>query len=436
MDNSLPPEILSHIFQLLRDIDPRSSLIVSWVSCHWRTVALSTCSLWDTITTLNPDMITEYINPCLCLLVTHRLQPRLQNICLRIVHADLVMEEDGEPWQKPLRMLFLPGFRGFRQLRSLSIGYKSKYIGNPTASDGLHVFTEAPELRNLRLRGLVVRSENCTSSYPLLKALSITNTHLDRSILFFLRKMPKLERLSLILIERYGPDSGETDNIDVFSPDDELTLDSLCQLRILRPVEDQLSDIGHLLARLCAPNLRHFEWEINYDFTATPLSFWQHCASRFHTLTSLHLMGFPSECSGGIAATQALLGWLESLHHLESFVLIHHRSYLFSSNETRLGMAAILEPLAELMSVVRARPRLGAGTLRIIQYVDTKRTAGDASWLQTNVSDFALETIVGHGRGFRYGIRYRYVGGMLRKYTSPFFESVYFDQTEQSELLV
>ncbi|KDN49785.1 hypothetical protein RSAG8_01850, partial [Rhizoctonia solani AG-8 WAC10335] len=103
----------------------------------------------------------------------------------------------------------------------------------------------------------------------------------------------------------------------------------------------------YLLALLHAPNLRQFEWEVNYDPLATPLSFWERCASRFRALTSLHLMGFPPELPGGVVVSQMLLGWLESLEHLESFILIFARSCLYSSIGFELGVGTILERLAE-----------------------------------------------------------------------------------------
>ncbi|CAE6499420.1 unnamed protein product [Rhizoctonia solani] len=480
----LPPEILSHIFKLLCRTDSQMSLIVSWVSQYWRRVALSTHSLWDTIAALNPNMVSEYINrnpacpitfmatcrsskpavasECLSLFVTHRLRPRFQNIYLRVVHDDL--ERDVELWQKILGTLFLPSFQRFQQLRTLSIGYSLMLISNPTARDGLPVFTEAPGLRSLRLRGLVVSSENCAQGYPLLQSFSVINTYLDHPIHSLLRKMPGLERLSLTLMERYDPESDATDiPIDSSAPEDELILDNLRILRILRPVEDQLQDIDTLLAVLCAPNLRHFEWEVNYDPVATSLFFWQRCASQFHGLTSLHLMGFPSEFPGGIDISQVLVDWLESLRQLESLILIFARSCIYSNIDTESGIVTVLGRLAKtyndtpaccpqlsslhigpilprelpyVQSVVEARHLLRAGALRVVQYVDTKRSAGDVSWLQTNAGDFALETVSGHGRGFRYGIRHRYVGGTLRKYSNMFFQRIYFDQVEELELLV
>ncbi|CAE6518332.1 unnamed protein product [Rhizoctonia solani] len=478
--DQLPPEILSHIFKLASFIDPRISLVVSWVSQHWRRVALSTHLLWDTITILNPNMISEYINrnptclitftavcrsskstvssDCLSLFVTRRLQPRLQNICISVIHDDV--EEDVELDQKILGMLFSPVSQRYQQLRSLSIGYALNYVTNPTANDGLPVFIEAPELRDLRLRGLVVNSENRAIRYPLLQTFSIINTYLDRPIHTLLQGMPGLECLSLILMERYGPEDAIETPIDLSTPGGGLVLNNLRELRILRPVEGQIHDIDRLLACLNAPNLKHFEWEVNYYPRVTSLSFWERCASQFHTLTSLHLMGFTTEFPAGTIVSQMLLGWLESLQHLESFTLICSRSCLYNQIEVELGVVTVLEHLAKtrgddpmccthlrslsigpilprellyVQSVVQARPRLRTGTLRVVQYVDTKRSAGDASWLQANVSDFALETVSGHGRGFRYGFRYRYVGGALRKYSNMFTECIYLDQAEQNE---
>ncbi|KAG8681275.1 hypothetical protein FRC11_001328, partial [Ceratobasidium sp. 423] len=225
-------------------------------------------------------------------------------------------------------------------------------------------------------------------------------------------------------MERYDPESDVTDiPIDSSAPEDELVLDNLRVLRILRPVEDQLQDIDTLLMLLCAPNLRYFEWEVNYEPLATSLFFWQRCASQFHALTSLHLMGFPSEFPGEIDISQVLIDWLESLRHLESLILIFARSCTYSSIGTELSIVTVLGHLAEahndvpvccpqlsslhigpilprelanVQAVVQVRPLLRAGMLRMVQYVDTKKSAGDASWLQTNVSDFALETVSGH----------------------------------------
>ncbi|CAE6366103.1 unnamed protein product [Rhizoctonia solani] len=476
--DQLPPEMLSHIFKLASAIDPQISLVVSWVSQHWRRVALSTHSLWDTITVLNSNMISEYINrnptcpitftavcrsskstiaiDCLTLFVTRCVRPRLQNIYIGIIHDDL--GGDVELCREMLGVLFLPVSQRYQQLRSLSIHYSLKYV--PNANDGLPVFTEAPELRDLRLRGLVVNSENRAIRYPLLQTFSITNTYLDRPIHTLLQGMPGLERLSLILMERYGPEDAMETPIDLSTPKDGLVLNNLRELRILRPLEGQIHDIDRLLACLNAPNLKHFEWEVNYHPRATSLSFWERCASQFHTLTSLHLMGFTTEFPAGTIVSQMLLGWLESLQHLESFTLIFFRSCLYNQIEVELGVVTVLEHLAKtrgddpmccthlrslsigpilprellyVQSVVQARPRLRTGTLRVVQYVDTKRSAGDASWLQANVSDFALETVSGHGRGFRYGFRYRYVGGALRKYSNMFTECIYLDQAEQNE---
>lgn len=194
--NRLPPEIISHIFQIMSSNDPQIPLIASWVSRYWRKAALSTHSLWSTIATLNPDMISEYIdrNPtcpitftvicrssrvalaseCLSLFITHRLQSRLYSMYLRVVHDDL--EEDVGKWQKLLKTLFLPGIQHYQQLNTLFVGYALNYAANPTPSDGLPVFVEAPELRSLHLRGLAVNSETCASNYPSLKELSIINT--------------------------------------------------------------------------------------------------------------------------------------------------------------------------------------------------------------------------------------------------------------------
>ncbi|CAE6417001.1 unnamed protein product [Rhizoctonia solani] len=363
-------------------------------------------------------------------------------------------EEDSKLWQKVLGVLFLPSSQHYQQLHALSIGNALMFVTNPTANDGLSVFTEAPKLQHLRLRGLVVNSDSCPNSYPSLQSVSVINTCLDRPIHSLLRRMPNLERLSLVLMERYDTNS------DIGNSEDELRLDKLRTLRILRPAEDQLHDINDLLALLRAPNLRHFEWEVNYEPLATPLDFWHRCASRFQTLTSLHLMGFPSEFPGGVAALQVLVGWLQSLQDLESFILIFARTCVYSIVETDSGIRTILERLSEthdgtpaycaklgslhigpvlprelptLQSVVQSRPHLSSGSVHILQYVDTKRSAGDVSWFQTNVSNFAIETVSGHGRGFHYGGRHRYVGGALRKYPNVFSERIYFDQAEQSE---
>ncbi|CEL60791.1 hypothetical protein RSOLAG1IB_04030 [Rhizoctonia solani AG-1 IB] len=276
--------------------------------------------------------------------------------------------------------------------------------------------------------------------------------------------MPNLERLSLILTERYNTNSDHIDNlVDSLALQGDLQLDKLRILRILRPVEDQLHDIDDLLTLLRAPNLRHFEWEANYDPLLTPLDFWHRCASRFQGLTSLHLMGFPSELPAGVAALQVLVGWLQSLQHLESLIVIFARSCVYNIVETNSGILTILERLSEthddvptycaklcslhigpilprelptLQLAVQARPSLRSGSVHILQYVDTKRSAGDASWFETNVGSFEIETVSGHGRGFHYGGRYRYVGGTLRKYPNVFSERIYFDQAEQSEPLV
>ncbi|KAF8706045.1 hypothetical protein RHS03_04904, partial [Rhizoctonia solani] len=274
-----------------------------------------------------------------------------------------------------------------------------------------------------------------------------------------------LERLSLILIERYDTNSDPINNATGPSvPEDELLLDKLRVLRILRPGENQSEDIDNLITSIRAPNLKWFEWEANRDPLATSLNFWQLCASRFRALTSLHLMGFPSELPGGATALEILVNWLQSLESIESFILILARTCVYSTIETEIGILTILERLSEtnnnvpayctelkslhigpilprelpvLKSMVQVRPRLMSGSLRIVQYVDTKRSAGDVSWLQANVGDFALETVSGHGRGFFYGGRYRYVGGALRKYlVDVSSESIYFDQVEQSEPLV
>lgn len=353
--NDIPSEILPQIFYHGKHADYRFALLVSWVSRYWRKLAVSAHSLWDTIYLFNSDMVSEYLerNPegpiniiagsrgqelvaalsCLDLLRSHR--HRFQGVSLAFFDIDACGSDRRMEWRSLIFYYFdvfgVPldenPLNTRYHLRTFSIQSRPKEPKGITLDVvGNIIFPLTYTLRTVHLREMAVHLTDMqiAALRYAIKSLSMTRVFFFavRPTIrgWFFQRMPQLEHLSLISVDIFTYNLTQLGNHNTSpSPQDILILEHLCSLRVLRSPK-----ANRFLSHLCAPKLRHFEWEVDFPTPGVP-GFWHICASRLQALTSLHLMGFPSEGEGANTALSNLTFWLESLRYLESLVLIFDR---------------------------------------------------------------------------------------------------------------
>lgn len=497
--NDMPSEVLLYVFRIGKEMDCRFTLLVSWVSRYWRTLSLTTPSLWDTVAMLNGNMAIEYLtrNPgglinllaecsnanlasatsCLELMQPHRA--RFRDVSLTFFDVEACENREMRKYREIIRFFNTSFWFTIEdipscQLRSFSMQCRTSEAFPEWQRFEPIIIPAASTLHTVNLREMLIQligdlkpayahAYHAIQSFSAVRsALWATGHGFGDPMCWFFQRTPQIKRVFLVSVDVYPDDNwiiGSQEDIDnVPVPQNTITLRNLRSLRVLRTPK-----ASRFLLCLQAPQLRHFEWEEEVSTSSTSSTLWQHCASQFQALTSLHLMGFPSEGSNerAVASLNTLSQWLKSLHHLQSLILIFDRSCVYNHHNrvgSEHGVVTILRRLAEtcnnvpshceqlndlhigpvlpgelaqVQPLVQVRSPLRVGKLRIVQYTDTQRSTGDASWFESNVAYFRLIRMIGHGRGCRYGHRIRYVKGtLLKTYSSVPFDPTYFNQVE------
>ncbi|KAJ3537567.1 hypothetical protein NM688_g6668 [Phlebia brevispora] len=283
----LPPELLSRIFiecayqEWSEHQTDRSRFVLSYVSSHWRTVALSTAALWSNVAVHDyrharkaHELLERAGNSARSLFILFGLSAstkNLQNLSL----ANRLLEElhrarsleiymtrfecGGLIWpaspSSSLRHLRLegPGYNAFRWL-----GVRDEDGRFPEIACTLE--TRFPHLLSLAAVGYSF----CFATWQL--PPSLTHLHIDNehcmhvvdlhAVRDLLQSLPALEGLVLL---HAVPDLGQLE-VDFISSSSPIALDSLKDLRIAGPISVSLSLMG--IIRIPSTARRHISLDM------------------------------------------------------------------------------------------------------------------------------------------------------------------------------